>query len=125
MKIKSYFPDLKSAKEAVQKLKSMGINNAYVDAHERNNGNRNIGANLPGASFGENINDLALGNAEDDIYPYITSMSNTGPITSGLGGLTGDSRTNYSIIVETDDNNSNEVKSLIEDVGGVIEDNKS
>ncbi|MBZ2175467.1 hypothetical protein K8M07_09445 [Schnuerera sp. xch1] len=121
MKIKSYFPDLKSATETVRKLQSEGIGNAYVDANDYHNRNRNVKTNPPGTSYGESLSDLVLNSGSNIIDPNAAPLTAANPMVSGMAGFEEITDINCCVIVETDDNNSNKAKDIIENMGGIFE----
>lgn len=121
MKIKGQFPDLQSAREAVRKLQSEGINNVYVDVSNRNTLNESANVDLPGSSFVENLTNLVSNADENSAHPQITSMSNTNPAARNAENISSSQSRSYSVVIEADDNNLNNIQSIIENSGGVLE----
>jgi len=100
MKISAYFPDLKSANEAFKVLKAEGVGKAYVDANKVNN--QDIANSLPGTSFRASVSEPSS-NA-----PTISDSMNNNSYT-------------YAVVVETDENSIEQVKNIIEQMGGVVQ----
>lgn len=122
MKITTYFSNLKSANEAVEKLKSEGIKNAYVDANDHYTNIMNAQTNLPGASFGENLSNLVLNSGDNNIDQDVSPLTAANPMVSGMGNTEEITDINCSVHVEADDDNLNTVKNIIKDMGGLFED---
>jgi|GEM_PF-1030030 len=102
MKIKSHFSNLKSATEAVRKLKSEGIKNVYVDANK----------------YKGNIN-----NIEMDFIDLVIDSGDNSPLESSIKGCNGSKNSNIFVIIDTEDENFNKVKTIVERMGGVFKQN--
>lgn len=121
MEIKAYFGDIKSANETVKKLKSAGFNNSYVDANDHYVDNRNIVTNLPGTADGKSLADLVINSGDDNMDHDTAPLAAASPMVSGMSDFEEITDINYTLFVNTEDNDSNEAKDIIENMGGTLE----
>lgn len=122
MKIKGYFGDLKSANETVEKLKTVGFENAYVDANDHYVENRNVKTNLPGTIAGQSLTDLVMHSGNDTTDRNNAPLTAASPMVSGMAGFEEVADINYALFVETEDNNSAEAENIIKSMGGTLYD---
>jgi len=100
MKIKSYFPDLKSATEAVRKLKSEGIKSVYVDAN----------------SYKDDID-----NIEESFISLAMNSVETNSLTNNINGNNVSKNRNVFVVIVTKGENINKAKEIVENMGGIIQ----
>lgn len=81
MKIKSHFPDLKSATEAVRKLKSEGIKSVYVDATSPLSLTNAVGSSIKGDNGGKSNNIFVVIDDEGE------NFNKAKQIIEGMGGV--------------------------------------
>ncbi|EKQ57712.1 MULTISPECIES: hypothetical protein [unclassified Clostridium] len=117
MKIEGFFSGIKAANETVEALKKVGINDAVVDIKEEDAGisdpgNRGAGINPI------NLSDLVLTNDPHDAGPLAAAS----PMVSGYGRFDEIADVNYRVIVNTDDNNAEKAKQIINKMGGDLRD---
>lgn len=121
MKIEGYFDSIKTANEAVAKLKSEGFEGAFVDINDHMNdaysqrglvGSKEI-SSLSGAILGETNN---IG--EEGSSP----LSAASPMASGMGGFEEIANINCKVVVEAGDKNTENAKNIISDMGGTTDD---
>lgn len=119
MKIKSHFSDLKSAIEAVRKLKSEGIKSAYVDANEfkGNNGNGNHPYE---SNIEKGFTNLVVDSGEN-IDLTTSPLSLTNAVGSNINADNNGKISNIFVVIDSEDENFNEVKKIVEGMGGVVE----
>lgn len=122
MKIKGYFGDLKSANETVEKLKTAGFENAYVDANDHYVENRNVKTNLPGTIAGQSLTDLVMHSGNDTTDRNNAPLTAASPMVSGMAGFEEVADINYALFVEIEDNNSAEAENIIKSMGGTLDD---
>ncbi|HHV46890.1 MAG TPA: hypothetical protein GXX53_08375 [Tissierellia bacterium] len=100
MKIRSYFPDLKSATEAVRKLKSEGIKSVYVDAN----------------SYKDDID-----NIEESFISLAMNSVETNSLTNNINGNNVSKNRNVFVVIVTKGENINKAKEIVENMGGIIQ----
>lgn len=100
MKIRSYFPDLKSATEAVRKLKSEGIKSVYVDAN----------------SYKDDID-----NIEENFISLAMNSVETNSLTNNINGNNVSKNRNVFVVIVTKGENINKAKEIVENMGGIIQ----
>lgn len=100
MKIRSYFPDLKSATEAVRKLKSEGIKSVYVDAN----------------SYKDDID-----NNEENFISLAMNSVETNSLTNNINGNNVSKNRNVFVVIVTKGENINKAKEIVENMGGIIQ----
>jgi len=122
MKIKGYFGNLKVANEVVEKLKSHGFSNSFVDANDHYIGNRDVKTDLAGTSGGESLADLVLNSGSNSIDKENSPLAAASPMVSGMGSTEEITDINYCVVVNMDGGDSNLAKNIIVDMGGMLDD---
>lgn len=121
MKLKGYFGNLKDANEVVEKLKSKGFKNSFVDANDHYIGNRDVNIDLPGTSGGESLANLVLNSGADSLDKGNAPLAAASPMVSGMGSTEEITDINYCVIVDMDGGDTNLAKSIIVDMGGILD----
>lgn len=121
MKVKAYFGSLKKANEVVEKLKSAGFSNSYVDANDHYIGNRDVKTNLPGTSSGESLADLVLNSGANNVDKGDSPLSAASPMVSGMGSTEEIADISCCVIVDMDGGDANLAKNIIVDMGGRLD----
>lgn len=121
MGIKGYFGSLKKANEAVEKLKSSGFANSFVDANDHYIGNRDVKTDLAGTSGGESLADLVLNSGADNVDKGNSPLSAASPMVSGMGSTEEITDINCCVVVNMDGGDSNLAKNIIVEMGGMLD----
>ena len=121
MKIVGYFSNHKRAKETVDKLKSEGFNNAYVDINDHFVDYMDVRTNLAGTSMGPSLAGLILESDEHAIGRKQAPLVAADPMVRGMGNFDEITDINRQVIVETDSRNVRKVKQIISSMGGELE----
>lgn len=122
MKIKGYFSNLKDANEVVEKLKSQGFKNSFVDANDHYIGNRDVKTDLAGTSGGESLADLVLNSGANNVDRGNSPLSAASPMVSGMGSTEEITDINCCVVVDMNGGDTNLAESIIVDMGGILED---
>lgn len=122
MKIKGYFSNLKDANEVVEKLKSQGFKNSFVDANDHYIGNRDVKTDLAGTSGGESLADLVLNSGANNVDRGNSPLSAASPMVSGMGSTEEITNINCCVVVDMNGGDTNLAESIIVDMGGILED---
>lgn len=109
MRILASFPNLKSANEAFRMLRAEGITKAYVDVDNTNN---DIVNSLPGTTFRTSIYEPSS-NA-----PTISNSTSIGE--NKMDGAASNNNYNYTLVIDTDEMSADNVKNIINEMGGVV-----
>jgi hypothetical protein len=121
MKIEGYFSKIENAKNAVEKLKSLGLKNAFVDINEHYAENRNTQARLPGTMSGVSLSALVVPSAAPKIDRDMGPLTASSPMVSGIGDFEEVADVNCKIIVEVSEPDSKKAKEIIKNMGGELE----
>ena len=121
MRITGYFGSLKNANEVVEKLKSKGFKNSFVDANDHYIGNRDVNIDLPGTSGVESLADLVLNSGADNLDKGNSPLAAASPMVSGMSSTEEITDINYCVVVDMDGGDTNFAKSIIIDMGGSLE----
>ncbi|MCF6460769.1 hypothetical protein [Clostridium sp. Cult3] len=122
MRIKSYFGDLKTANEVVNKLQGAGFNNSYIDANDHYIGNRDVKTDLAGTAGGESLSDLVLNSGADNVDKGSSPLAAANPMVSGMSDFEEITDINCCVITDVDENNIHEAEEIIKSMGGTLED---
>ena len=122
MKIKGYFSNLKDANEVVEKLKSQGFKNSFVDANDHYIGNRDVKTDLAGTSGGESLADLVLNSGANNVDRGNSPLSAASPMVSGMGSTEEITDINCCVVADMNGGDTNLAESIIVDMGGILED---
>lgn len=121
MKIEAFFPSMKAANEAVAKLKVSGITHAYIDVNDHYIENRNVKTNVPGIANSASLSGLILKSDSDLKDNSKRPLSAANPMVSGMGGFEEIAEVQCKVIVEANGSNSEEVKRIIRDMSGFLD----
>ena len=121
MKIEGYFTKIESAKNAVEKLKELGIDNSYVDINEHYTEGRNTQARLAGTMSGVSLSALVVPSAAPKIDRDMGPLTASSPMVSGYGDFEEVADVNCKIIVEVSEPDCNKAKEIIKNMGGELE----
>ena len=122
MRIESFFSGIKAANEAVETLKTVGIN-AVVDINDHYTGNNNSGTNMPGTAISTNsLASYVLSSDESITDPSLGPLVAASPMVSGMGGFEEIADVNYKVIVNSVDRDSEKAKQIIKKMGGDLND---
>ncbi len=121
MKITSYFANIKTANETVDKLKAAGFKNAYVDANDHYVENKDIQTDLAGTNGAESLSDLVLNSGSNDVDKGNSPLSAANPMVSGIGNFEEITDFNCSVTVEIHKNNISEAEEIIKNMGGELD----
>ena len=121
MKIRGYFGDIKKANETVEKLKSAGFNNSYVDANDHYIGNKNVQTNLAGTSDGESLADLVLNSGSNNLDKENSPLAAASPMVSGMGSFEEITDINYCVFVDVSNNDTSKAEEIITSMGGTTD----
>ncbi len=115
MRITGYFGSLKDANEVVEKLKSKGFKNSFVDANDHYIGNRDVNIDLPGTSGGgESLADLVLNSGgADNLDKGNAPLAAASPMVSGMSSTEEITDINYCVVVDMDGGDTNLAKVLL------------
>lgn len=124
MKIEGYFSSIKTANEAVARLKSEGFDGTFVDINEhRNNAYSQSGvvgseeiASLSSAVLGENNSRREGGNSP---------LAAASPMASGMGGFEEIANINCKVVVEASNKDIENARNIISSMGGTTDDPNS
>ncbi|MDP4145173.1 MAG: hypothetical protein Q8936_11950 [Bacillota bacterium] len=122
MRIEGYFRGIKGAREAVQKLKTQGFNNSVVDINDHYTANDRDEPKRPGTRNAPTESGLIFDSGQLVTRDRNSPMLAASPMASGMGNFREVTNTNYKVKVETDDNNAEKVKQLLQQYGGKLED---
>lgn len=123
MKVKAYFRGLKTANEAVEKLKSKGFKEAVADLNDHyifsnNQGTNRLGMDISSSSESSLV--MKSGSPLDDqTYGPLAAAS---PMVSGMGGFEEIADVNYRVTVNVDTKDEEKVKKLLNVIGGDLRD---
>lgn len=121
MKVYGYFRNMKDANEAVSKLKSQGMESAYMDINDHYVNHIDPGTNLAGGEEGYSLSSLVLGSGEDVIEDRSkTPLMAASPMASGMGGFEEIADVNCKVIVETSENDAKSAEDIIKSMGGEL-----
>ena len=121
MIIEAYFDEMKTAHEAVKKLKESGFDKAYVDLNDHYIDDRNVKTNLPGTDTSASLSGLVLESDSDGIGRDKAPLNAASPMVSGYGRFEEIADVACKVIIETDEKLKEKVKSIISGLGGTLE----
>lgn len=121
MKIEGYFSSMKAANETVNKLKSQGLNGAFVDINEHrteaySKDNQVASADIP------TLSQAVLGTNNGAGDGSSSPLAAASPMASGMGGFEEIADINCKVVVEAADGNEENVKNTIRSMGGSTDD---
>ncbi|KNF08596.1 hypothetical protein CLPU_6c00820 [Gottschalkia purinilytica] len=121
MKIKGFFSEISVANETVEKLKDAGFKGAFVDINDHYIEDRNVTINLAGTRNATSLSDLVIHSGSDNTDRGSSGLTAASPMVSGFGKFEEITNINYTVNVETEENNSNEAKEIIKSMGGELD----
>jgi hypothetical protein len=121
MKIEAYFSGIKNANSAVEKLKTEGFDNSVVDLNdhyvEYNSETAKTAINDT-----SNLSSIVMNSGELSEDFTKRPLAAASPMVSGMGGFEEITDTNYKVIVNLDEKDSDKAKDIIKNVGGDFKD---
>jgi hypothetical protein len=120
MKVEAYFSGIKSANEAVDKLKSQGIN-AYSDLNDHYQVNTDVRTKEVGPLSSPSNSDLVLNSGTPSGSTGKSPLLAASPMVSGMGGFEEIADVNYKVIITVDSEKEAAAKSIIEAMGGSMQ----
>lgn len=118
MKVKGFFSGIKNANEAVKKLKGEGFENTQVDLNEHNLNTMHRSPRVAGAGNGSSLSSLVLDTENYRSDDAGSAAKAASPMVSGMGNFEEIANINYKVTVETEMDNVEKAKSIIENIGG-------
>ncbi|MCX8129622.1 MAG: hypothetical protein N3I35_05910 [Clostridia bacterium] len=120
MKVEGYFAGIKTANEAVSKLKGEGIQKAAVDINDHYRDDRNVETNVPGTETSVSLSGLVLESDGHGIGKGKSPLNAASPMVSGMAGFEEIADVNCKVIVYVDEENLEKVKQIIRETGGEL-----
>jgi hypothetical protein len=120
MKVEAYFRGIKNANEAVDKLKSQGIN-AYSDLNDHYQVNTDVRTKEVGPLSSPSNSDLVLNSGTPSGSTGKSPLLAASPMVSGMGGFEEIADVNYKVIITVDSEKEAAAKSIIESMGGSMQ----
>lgn len=121
MKVEGYFANIKTANEAVAKLKEAGFDKAVVDINDHYIDDRNVETNLAGTEMSTSLSGLVLESDANGIGKGKSPLNAASPMVSGMGGFEEIADVNCKVIVNTDERASGQAKQILREMGGDLE----
>ena len=119
MKIEARFKKYPDAFNILTKLKAKGLEDAHIPADSFSlNQNGNI--DVPGSHNATSLSNLVL-NSGDDTDQTPSPLGAADPMVSGMGGFEEITEDTYSVVVNADEGNFDQIRHLIVNAGGRIE----
>jgi hypothetical protein len=112
MRILGYFPSLKAANEAFRLIRAEGVAKAYVDAKNVNN---DITNSLPGTSLRTSISEPVSNSPT-----FSSTVSNTSQMDGSVNN-----NFSYTLVVDADEVNIDNIKNIISEMGGIVEEDST
>lgn len=119
MKIEAFYEGIKNANEAVNKLKSEGIN-AYTDLNDHLQFNTARNKEVAFLTTPSNA-DLVLNSGNPSGVSDKSPLLAASPMVSGMGGFEEIADVKYKVIVETDSSNKKKAEDIIKSSGGSLD----
>lgn len=121
MQIEAFFSNIKSANKAVNKLKSSGFSNAYVDMNEHYIDDANAETNIPGTETSISLSALVLESDAHGIIRDKAPLKAADPMVSGIGRFEEIADVNCKVLVEVSDQEAKRVEQIVNDEGGQLD----
>lgn len=121
MKIEAFFSNMKEANEAVHKLKSSGMQDAFVDLNDHYMEERNVKTNLPGTELSTSLSGLVLESDAHGIGERKSPLNAASPMVSGMGNFEEIAEVQCRVVVNTPDGSEEKVRQIMKDGGGTLE----
>ncbi|MDP4094141.1 MAG: hypothetical protein Q8920_12350 [Bacillota bacterium] len=117
MKVEAYFSNIKTAKEALEKLKSSGFE-AFLDINDHYNEDRNVRTNLAGTETSVSLSGLVLESDSDGEGHDRGPLNAASPMASGMGNFEEVADVKCKIVAQANESNVKEIKQILKDLGG-------
>jgi len=122
MKLEGFFGNIKKANDTIKKLNEAGFKQAILDLNDHYEEDRNIQINQAGTENSSSLSDLVLGSGttivEDRSKAPLAAAS---PMVSGMGRMNEIADINCKVVVEVENNNMENAKKIIKDMGGSLD----
>lgn len=116
-----YFRDMKAANQAVEKLKEIGVEKAFVDINDHYDDDRNVETNNPGTEMSTSLSGLVLESDSDGIIRDKAALNTASPMVSGMGRFEEIAGVACSVFAEADDANMSRIEQVVKELGGTAD----
>ena len=121
MKIEGYFSNIKTANETVAKLNDEGFKGAFVDINEHIT-NAYSQKKFVGSQDVPSLSQAVLGERDMGGENVTSPLAAASPMVSGMGSFEEVADINCKVVVEVGDGNIENVKKMINSMGGTTDD---
>jgi hypothetical protein len=121
MIVEGFFSNIRTANEAVGKLKSSGFDKAIVDINDHYIDDRNVKTNLPGTETSPSLSGLILKSDTHIVDRSKAPLAAASPMVSGMGYFEEIADINCKVSVESEEKDSDRARQIIKSMGGDIE----
>lgn len=122
MKIEGFFSNIKKANDTIKQLKGTGFKKAYLDLNDHYDTNRNNEINQAGTENSASLADLVLGSGSTIVSDRSKApLAAASPMVSGMGKMSEVADVDCKVVVEAEDNNIDNAKKIIRDMGGSLD----
>lgn len=121
MKIESYFANIGTANKALERLKSAGFSNAFVDLNDHYDPRRNVRTNLPGTETSPSLSGLVLESDSHVVDRSKGPLTAANPMVSGIGTFDEIADVNCRVIVEAGEGNADTARRIMKEMGGSLD----
>jgi len=120
-KIKAYFQNMLTANKAVKALNNSGFRGAHLDIPDTFNTEFSIDYGLSSTTNNPNLFSAFLSKRGKNAQVWKEHLYSSDPTVSGIGSSQDMiDKSSTSLIINVEDNNSYEIKNIIEEFGGNI-----
>lgn len=120
MLIRGYFGEVSEANNAIEKLNEKGFNNVFLDANDYHN--IDLDTHTDNIGSATSLSSLSLDSSGGGTDEGSSPLRAASPMVSGMGTFNEITDINYTVNVEIDNADLQEVKRIIEDTGGTLND---
>lgn len=122
MKIEGFFGNIKKANDTIKQLNETGFKKAYLDLNDYYDVNRNNQINQAGTENSASLADLVLGSGSTIVSDRSKApLAAASPMVSGMGKMSEVADVDCKVVVEVEDNNIDNAKKIIRDMGGSLD----
>ena len=121
IKIEGYFSNIKRANEVLAKLKSEGFKGAFVDMNEHINDVYSE-RGLVGSKEISSLSEAVLGKSSNSGEGGSSPLAAASPMVSGMGSFEEVADINCKVVVNVNDENIENAKTIITSMDGTIDD---
>lgn len=122
MKIEGFFGNIKNANDTIKQLKETGFKKAYLDLNDYYDEDRNTQINQAGTENSASLADLVLGSGATIVRDRSKApLAAASPMVSGMGKMSEIADVDCKVVVEVEDNNIENAKKIIKDMGGSLD----